>query len=161
MDARVGEMLLEQHFSPLSLAVAAREKRTRKSGRNIVEHEKLVCEACLSWLDEKAFRFPVLRWVSSCRDDELKPRRPQIVISASSGQWRGLAVTVKSPYSKLSRRQHEWLMHYESEKYLVGVVRLISEFALLCNAYLGNEPLPDKKEFPGYPELYEGACAKR
>lgn len=152
-------MLLEQFF-PSSLDVVMKGKN-RRSGKNIVELEKSLCESCLSWLDEKALRHPLLRWVASYRDDELKPRRPQIVIPASCGQWNGLAVTVKSPYSKLSCRQHEWLIHYESEKYLVGVVRSVSEFALLCNAYLGNEPLPDKKEFPGYPELYEGACAKR
>lgn len=109
----------------------------------------------MAWVNLHLVRYPVLEWLihppnggkrpkgeaGKLKAMGVKPGVPDLILPLSCGQWKGLAIELKSPTNKTSAAQAAWLARLEADGWLVGVVRTLDGAIEIIKQFLdGRQP---------------------
>ena len=126
-------------------------KTMRPRPRRKIPPEEALHRTVAEWIGISERRYPFLNWIIHVPNGGKRPRgeagklkalgvRPGVPdfllpLPSPSGQWRGLAIELKSDRGRLSTAQSAWLERLSQAGWLVGIARSLDDFQRLVHQY--------------------------
>lgn len=135
------------------------------SSHKSIKPEEALHRDCFKLLVALQAKYPTLRFMFHCpngggrgaaeagmlKATGVRPGVPDFTLPFSCGKWSGAMIELKAGKNKLTVEQRGWLQFAESQGYLVGVARSLSEFEVLIKSLFDS---PDVSSMPGYVEIW-------
>ncbi len=134
----------------------ASQHRSKVAGVDRASPEEDLHRLCFSWVELKTLIHPILQYLvhvpnggarskgeaGKLKAMGVKPGVPDFLLPRSVGQWRGLAIELKSDVGRLTLDQKLWLSGLSDEGYLVSVCRSLDAFDKVVTAFLHGQSAP-------------------
>lgn len=125
--------------------------------------EESLQRACIKWVELKKTSYPDLEYLfhvpnggkrtaaeaGILKATGVRPGVPDLLLPLPSptGQYRGLALELKSPKGRLTPQQLKWLIRLSQDDYFCAVIRNLDDFIRCIEMWYGKDKVEINEKY--------------